>query len=98
PGMSTVSFFFFAAGAYFSIYKKDFVLLMKRLLPWVAGVFLLIIAAAFYFFGKTWWSYLYCASVLVGMLFSIALLAHCIEKGWWRPNSFLAKGSFFIFA
>lgn len=98
PGISTVSFFFFTAGAYFSIYKKDFVLLMKPLLPWDAGIFVLLIATEFYFFGKSWWSYLYCANVLAGMVFVIALSAHFIQKGCWRPNSFLADGSFFIFA
>ncbi|MGJ1436936.1 acyltransferase family protein [Sphingobacterium siyangense] len=98
PGISTVSFFFFTAGAYFSIYKKDFVLLMKPLLPWAAGLFVFIVAAEFYFFGERCWSYLYCASVMVGLLFSIALSARFIEKGYWQPNSFLAEGSFFIFA
>ncbi len=98
PGLSTVSLFFFATGAYFSIYKKDFILLLKPLLPWDAGIFILLIAAEFYFFGKSWWSYLYCANVLAGMVFVIALSAHFIQKGRWRPNSFLADGSFFIFA
>jgi len=98
PGLSTVSFFFFTVGAYFSINKKDFVQLIKPLLPWAAGVFVLMVAAEFYFFGKTCWSYLYCTNVLVGMLFPIALSAHFITKGCWRPNSLLTEGSFFIFA
>ncbi|WP_333888760.1 acyltransferase family protein [Sphingobacterium siyangense] len=98
PGMSTVSFFFFAAGAYFSVYKMDFVVLMRRLLPCAVGFFALLIAAEFYFLGKSWWNYLYCANVIVGLVLVVAITAHFIQKGSWRPNSFLAKGSFFIFA
>lgn len=98
PGCSTAAFFFFAAGAYFSVYKKDFVALMKPHVSWTAGLYIFLILVEFYFLGKSWWPYLYCANVMVGILFSIGLSAHFMEHGRWRASAFLANASFFIFA
>ncbi|QRY58290.1 acyltransferase family protein [Sphingobacterium siyangense] len=98
PGWSTVSFFFFSAGAYFSLHKKNFVLVMKSFLPWPTPCYILLLVGAFYSLGKGWWSYIYCANVLVGLISVVAVTASFIEKGRWRPNYFLASASFFIFA
>jgi fucose 4-O-acetylase-like acetyltransferase len=98
PGISTVSFFFFVAGAYFSLYNKDFVQLFKPLSKWFSLAFVVLVGAEFYLFGKSGWTYLYCANIGVVLVLSVGLSAHFIEKGRWRPNSFLANGSFFIFA
>ena len=98
PGCSTAAFFFFAAGAYFSVYKKDFVALIKPHVSWTARLYIFLILAEFYFLGKSWWPYLYCANVMVGILFSIGLSAHFMENGRWRASAFLANASFFIFA
>lgn len=98
PGWSTVSFFFFSAGAYFSLRKKNVVLMMKSLFPWPIPCYILLLVVAFYSLGKGWWSYIYCASVLVGLVTAVAVTAYFIEKRRWRPNHFLASGSFFIFA
>ncbi|WP_293938629.1 acyltransferase family protein [Sphingobacterium sp. UBA5996] len=98
PGWSTVSFFFFSAGAYFSLHNKNFVLVMQSFLPWSVLCYVLLIIAAFYGFGKGGWSYLYCANVLLGLLSAVAVTGYFIEKGSWRPNHFLVSASFFIFA
>ncbi|VTR34176.1 acyltransferase family protein [Sphingobacterium thalpophilum] len=98
PGLSTASFFFFTAGAYFSIHKINFVEMMKPLFFRLLPVYLLLAVAAFYLLGSIWWSYLYCAEVLLGLVLAVALTAGGIEKGKWQPNNFLTSGAFFIFA
>lgn len=98
PGLSTVSFFFFSAGAYFSMYQKNFATSMKQMLPLVAPLYILIVIATLYFFGQSWWSYLYCGGIMVGLILAVGLSAYFIEKGSWHTNTFLANSSFFIFA
>lgn len=98
PGWSSVSFFFFSAGAYFSLYNKNFVLIIKSSLPWPVLCYILLIIVAFYGFEKGGWSYLYCTNVLLGLISAVAVTGYFIEKGSWRPNHFLVSASFFIFA
>lgn len=98
PGLSIVSFFFFTAGAYFSIHKMNFVEVLKPMLRALAPLYILIVAMALYFVGTGWWSYLYCAGVIVGLLFAITVSAYFIERGKWHLNPFLTNGSFFIYA
>ncbi len=84
PGWSTVSFFFFSAGAYFSLHNKHFVLVMQSFLPWSVLCYVLLIIAAFCGFGKGGWSYLYCANVLLGLLSAVAVTGHwicCVYMG-----------------
>ncbi|WP_223584209.1 acyltransferase family protein [Sphingobacterium sp. GVS05A] len=98
PGLSIVSFFFFTAGAYFSIHKMNFVEVLKPMLFALAPLYILIVAMALYFIGTGWWSYLYCAGVIVGLLFAITVSTYFIERGKWHLNPFLTNGSFFIYA
>jgi len=93
-----MAFFFFSAGAYFSLYNKNFVLIIKSFLPWPVLCYILLIIVAFYGFGKGGWSYLYCTNVLLGLISAVAVTGYFIEKGSWRPNHFLVNASFFIFA
>lgn len=98
PGLSIVSFFFFTAGAYFSIHKMNFVEVLKPMLRVLAPLYILILAMALYFAGAGWWSYLYCAGVVVGLLLAITVSAYFIDSGKWHLNPFLTNGSFFIYA
>ncbi len=98
PGFSTVSLFFFSAGAYFSMHKINFAEVMEPMLKAVAPLYILIIILAFYFVGSGWWPYLYCAAIVMGLITTVALCAHYLAKDSWHTNSFLANGSFFIFA
>jgi Fucose 4-O-acetylase and related acetyltransferases len=98
PGLSIVSFFFFTAGAYFSIHKMNFVEVLKPMLRALAPLYILIVVMALYFAGAGWWSYLYCAGVVVGLLLAITVSANFIESGKWHLNPFLTNGSFFIYA
>ncbi|MGE8241637.1 MAG: acyltransferase family protein [Sphingobacterium sp.] len=98
PGLSIVSFFFFTAGAYFSIHKMNFVEVLMPMLRALAPLYILIVAMALYFVGTGWWSYLYCAGVIVGLILAITVSAYFIERGKWHLNPFLTNGSFFIYA
>ncbi|WET70790.1 acyltransferase [Sphingobacterium sp.] len=98
PGLSTVSFFFFAAGAYFSINKRNFVGILKPVLYQSGVLYLFLVIAQFYFLGTNWWNYLYCAGIMTGLVCAVALSAHFIEKEKWRMGSFWTNGSFFVFA
>lgn len=98
PGCSSVCFFFFSLGAYFSIKNKNFIDFVKPALSMVIPLYILIVVTASWLFYTSWYSDLYGIGILVGMVLALSLTAHCIEKGTWRPNAFLVKSSFFIFA
>lgn len=98
PGLSTVSLFFFTAGAYFSIHKMNFVEAFKPMLGVLAPMYILIVAMALYFVGVGWWSYLYCAGVIAGLVLAITISAYFIESGKWHLSPFLTNSSFFIYA
>lgn len=98
PGLSMVSFFFFTAGAYFSIHKINFVEVLKPMLGMLTPLYILVVSMALYFVGVGWWSYLYCASVIVGLLLAITVSAYFIERGKWHLSPFLTNSSFFIYA
>lgn len=98
PGLSTVSFFFFTAGAYFSINNKNFVDGMRPMLPIAVSLYVLLVAAQLFFLGRSWWADLYCAGIIIGLIAVVSVSAYFIEKESWRTNTFLANSSFFIFA
>ncbi|WP_343563103.1 acyltransferase [Sphingobacterium sp.] len=98
PGLSTVAFFFFTAGAYFSINNKNFVGAMRPLLSIALIVYVLLVVAQLVFRGLAWWADLYCAGIMIGVVAVVAVSAHFIERGSWRTNAFLAESSFFIYA
>jgi len=98
PGLSTVSFFFFTAGAYFSINNKNFVSGMRPMLPIVVPLYILLVAAQLFFLGSRWWVDLYCAGIIIGLITTVSIATHFIGKESWRTNTFLANSSFFIFA
>lgn len=98
PGLSTVSFFFFTAGAYFSINNKNFVSGMRPMLSIVVPLYVLLVVAQLLFLNKSWWVDLYCAGIGIGLIATVSVVAHFIGKESWRTNRFLANSSFFIFA
>ena len=98
PGLSTVSFFFFTAGAYFSINNKNFVDGMRPMLPIAVSLYVLLVAAQLFFLGRSWWADLYCAGIIIGLIAVVSVSAYFIEKESWRTNTFLANSSFFICA
>ncbi|ADV44273.1 acyltransferase family protein [Bacteroides helcogenes] len=97
-GFSITAFFFFSAGAYFSVCQKNFVEIMKPLFPVIIMLYGLIAIAELYFMDRIWCDYLHNTGILIGMVAAITLTVHFIEKGKWQINSFLPNSSFFIYA
>lgn len=97
-GFSLMAFFFFSTGAYFSIYRKNFVATMKPLFPTIIILYALIVIVELCFFNQTWCRYLHNIGILVGIPTAITLTAHFIYKGKWQTNPFLSGSSFFIYA
>lgn len=97
-GFSSVSFFFFSVGSYFSIHRKNFAEIVKPFLSVAVILYVLITIAELYFMDKVWCSYLHRIGILVGIVAVITLTAHFIEKGKWQTSSFLSNSSFFIYA
>lgn len=97
-GISITAIFFFSAGAFFSIYKKNFVVMMKPFLFYALITYIAIVVMELYFKDKFWCVYLHNIGILVGIIGITAISAYFIEKNCWRVNSFLSESSFFIFA
>lgn len=97
-GFSITAFFFFAAGAYFSIHQKDFTDLVKSKTMWLTIIYLTLSFIDLFSQNAAWHSYLQQANILVGMACAISLSAHFIEQGHWKTNEFLSESSFFLYA
>lgn len=96
-GFSIVSVFFFSAGAYFGIYKKNFiVLLCPNNWRYYLISYLAISCMCLYLRNIDGGG---CANIaiLMGILCILAICAYFIKKGVWKPNTFLAESSFFIY-
>lgn len=97
-GFSITAFFFFAAGAYFSIHKKNFVKPLKSRLVGLTLIYAAFAVFELCFRELDWIGYVHNVGILFGMAFAINLTAHFLEKGSWRVNAFLSESSFFVYA
>ena len=97
-GFSITAFFFFSAGAFFSITGRNFVDLMKPFLLISIISYSIIVILELCFKGWSWCIYLHNAGILIGVVGITAIVGHFIEKGCWKVNLFLSESSFFIYA
>lgn len=97
-GLNITAFFFFSAGAFFSIHGENFVGKMRSLLSLSAVLYALMTVAELCFREQAWHAYLHRANILAGIVLAVALSAHFIEKGKWKVNPFLSGSSFFVYA
>lgn len=98
PGCSTVSLFFFSAGAYFSIKQKNIIEIIKPNFTFICPLYVLIIATETYFYYHNLSNELYCVGILTGMALALSITAYFIGSGKWKAEAYLSKSSFFIFA
>lgn len=89
---------FFLLGSYLGIYKINFINKLKDKTVWFAIAYSLFVVVEFYFRSELWVRYWHLAGIIVGILLAISLCAHCIERGVWKVNKFLAGSSFFVYA
>lgn len=98
PGFSITAFFFFSAGACFSIRNCNFVTLLKPCLFPSAVLYSLLAVICIYFKEQPWINFVHLLSILTGIILAVSLSAHFIKLGKWSVNTFLTGGTFFIYA
>lgn len=98
PGFSITAFFFFSAGACFSVWNCNFVVLPKPYLLLSAVFYSLLAVTCMFFREQPWINYIHSLSILTGIILAVSLSAHYIEREKWAVNTFLVGGTFFIYA
>ncbi len=93
PGLGLTSFFFFSLGAYFSIYKFDFIKLVKPFF-WIALVLFIIIGMFDIIYGRN--DILRCIQNLLGLVVFFVLASKLVEHGYAFPKLLVAP-TFFIY-
>ena len=98
-GLSTEALFFFSLGAVFSIYKRNFVNIV-RIYGYYPYIFYLLMVAVHYAFmvqgHDVQW--LFKLIKIAGILSTLNLSAAIVAKHNFRSTTFLASASFFVFA
>lgn len=96
-GMSTVAWFFFMAGGWFSIYRKNLVEEFRKVGSWI---YLLYIGATIVYlctFGNTYSVYIQDICILTGIVCAFKITIYLLNRGL-KVIPFLSSVSFFVFA
>lgn len=96
-GLNITALFFFSLGSYCSIYKKNFVELV-RTHTLLLGVSYLVMIIPMFVVEEPNWNPSRRIALLLGMAFVISVVARFVAAGKWKVNKFLSDSSFFIFA
>ena len=97
PVLFFTAAFFFSAGAYFSINRKSFVEIMRKVSCF--PLLYLLIAAIDTFTKKSDYNiYIHEAGIIVGVISAVIITSYLVERGKVKVNMTLANCSFFIFA
>jgi fucose 4-O-acetylase-like acetyltransferase len=97
-GLSIIAIFFFVAGAWFSINKRNIVDDMGKVQQWSYILYPLLVIADLFTGDCAVNSFIHRAGILVGIVFWINLVAHLLRTKKIGVNLFLASSSFFLFA
>lgn len=93
PGLGLMSFFFFSLGAYFSIYKFDFIKLVEPFLG-IAALAFIIISICEVIYGTN--DILRCIQNLLGVAVFFVLASKLVEHGYAFPKLIVIP-TFFIY-
>lgn len=98
-GVSTVSFFFFSFGAYFSIANKDFITAARRAWPYALFIFSItsVVCLLNLYNGNRWLDFLYNLNIIAVMILMVAAVAAMAEKEISVGNGIISA-NFFIYA
>lgn len=97
-GFGVVSFFFFTAGAYFSINKLNIILIFRKLFVLSAILYPLLALADLLTKSYEFNHYIHDMGIIVGIVFLFNLVSYYLEKGKIATSGFLASAAFFVFA
>ena len=98
-GFSLPCWFFFCAGACFSLKKINFATLFQKWGTRLFPLYLLITFIGVYChkYGVRF-PYFSAINILLGIYCVVGLTATCVEKGFWKVHPVLIGGSFFVFS
>ena len=99
-GFSSTAFFFFAFGAWFSVYQHNFVTDFKplRLSFTLLYILIVIIDTILWYKQVEGFSFIHNLGIVVGLITIVAWTAFSIQQGKIKCNNLLAGSSFFIYA
>lgn len=97
PTLFITAAFFFSAGAYFSINKKNFVDTMRRA-NYFPLLYLLLATIDTFTKMNDYNIYIHEAGIIVGIISAVIVTSYLIERGKVKVNMTLANCSFFVFA
>lgn len=97
---SITSFFFFSFGAWFSINNRDFTIdfISLRWGTTFTYIVLLILNTLSCYEKTTFYYFFYNIGIIIGMIATISWTAFGLKNKRIKPNAFLARSSFFIYA
>lgn len=97
---SSSSFFFFAWGAWFSIYKRNFIIDFKSLrIPFTILYTLFVLGGTLiWYYGISGLDFIYNIGIVWGVIAVITWAAYGIKNDMLKSCTFLAGSSFFVYA
>ncbi len=97
-GFGITAFFFFTAGAWFSINRRDIVEQCGQVFTPSMVLFPILAIAEVAANGYGCYPYIHKVGIVVGIVFVFNVASRLLATGKVRPNAFLASASFFVFA
>lgn len=94
PGFSFVSLLFFSLGAYFAINSLNIAKFSRRCSMFITPIFTVLLIVCTLFQNR----YLLDIFIIVGIFAVFAITSYLIERYNVKPNRFLVKSCFFIYA
>lgn len=97
-GFNTAAWFFFMAGAWFSINRKNVIEEFRRIGRWIYLLYIIIVAAYLSVADNAYDEYIGKLSILVGIVCCFKLVDYLLDKKSLKVLPFLSSASFFVFA
>lgn len=97
PGFSTMSFFFFSFGAWFSVNKHNFITYFSPIRLAATFVYLVLLILNVWLDSKDFY-YLHNIGIIVGLIAVVSWVSYGVSKECLRNNDLLTGSSFFVYA
>jgi surface polysaccharide O-acyltransferase-like enzyme len=97
-GLSAVAVFFFAAGAWFGIHRRNIIEETGKVKRWAYMLYPLLVVADLLTKGHAANLFIHNVGILAGIVFWVNIVAYLLKAGKVRVNRFLVSAAFFVFA
>ena len=98
PGFSITAFFFFTAGAWFSISKSDVIATFQKTGYIACFAYPVVAAVNVILYQESYSGYLYKIAIACGILSMFYLIPKLLKENKLKINDYLSKTVFFVFA